>query len=116
MGPKYPNLQVMAKDVLAIQVSTVASNSSFSMGRKVIDPHRISLTPKSVEALICLQNWLKSDAITSLAYTLTPNEMEWFEKTKQGTSLFSEIHFKFKYQLIYHLIDRSFISYFHLKY
>ncbi|XP_061999376.1 zinc finger BED domain-containing protein RICESLEEPER 2-like [Rosa rugosa] len=82
-GPKYPNLQAVAKDVLAIQVSTVASESTFSTGKRVIDPHRSSLTPRSVEALICLQNWLKSDSITSLAYVPTPEEMEWFEDVEQ---------------------------------
>ncbi|GER35061.1 BED zinc finger [Striga asiatica] len=83
MEGKYPNLQALAKDVLAIQVSTVASESSFSTGKRVIDPHRSSLTPRSVEALICLQSWLKSDAITTLAYTPTPDEIEWLEKTEQ---------------------------------
>ena len=56
MGPKYPNLQAMGKDVLAIQVSTITSKSSFSTGMRVIDPYRSSLTPRSVEALICLYN------------------------------------------------------------
>ncbi|KAM5573260.1 hypothetical protein ABKV19_013012 [Rosa sericea] len=82
-GPKYTNLQTVAKDVLAIQVSTVASESTLSTGKRVIDPHRSSLTPRSVEALICLQNWLKSDSITGLAYVPTPEEMEWFEEVEQ---------------------------------
>ncbi|KAL6179191.1 hypothetical protein ACLB2K_050707 [Fragaria x ananassa] len=77
-GSKYPNLAAVAKDVLAIQVSTVASESSFNTRKRVIDPHRSSLTPKSVEALICLQNWLKSDSITNLAYVPTPEEMACF--------------------------------------
>ncbi|CAA0832808.1 Unknown protein [Striga hermonthica] len=95
MGGKYPNLQALAKDVLAIQVSTVASESSFSTGKRVIDPHRSSLTPRSVEALICLQSWLKSDTITTLAYTPTPDEIEWLEKTEQEHFIFLFI-FKLK--------------------
>ncbi|KAL6137442.1 hypothetical protein ACLB2K_062734 [Fragaria x ananassa] len=82
-GSKYPNLAAVAKDVLAIQVSTVASESSFSTGKRVIDPHKSSLTPKSVEALICLQNWLKSDSITNLAYVPTPKEMAWLEAVEE---------------------------------
>ena len=83
-GPKYPNLQVVAKDVLAIQVSTVASESSFSTGKRVIDPHRSSLTPKTVEALICLQNWLRSDSIMGLEYIPTIEEMQFFEEIEKG--------------------------------
>ncbi|KAL6571971.1 hypothetical protein OROMI_012929 [Orobanche minor] len=44
-GSKYPNLQLVAKDVFAIQGSTVASESCFSTGKRVIDPHKSSLTP-----------------------------------------------------------------------
>ena len=75
---------IIAKDVLAIQVSTVASESCFSTGKRVIDPHRSSLTPRSVDALICLQNWLRSDSITSLEYEPTAEEMEWFEAVEKG--------------------------------
>ncbi|KAL6191654.1 hypothetical protein ACLB2K_038044 [Fragaria x ananassa] len=82
-GSKYPNLQAVARDVLAIQVSTVASESSFSTGKRVIDPHRSSLTPRTVEALICLQNWLKSDAIMGLQYIPSIEEMGWFEDVEK---------------------------------
>ena len=49
---RYPILAKMARDVLAIPVSTVASESAFSTGGRVVDSFRTSLTPKMVEALI----------------------------------------------------------------
>ena len=55
---KYRVLSQIARDVLAIQVSTVASESAFSTGGQILDPFRSSLSPKMVEALICTQNWL----------------------------------------------------------
>jgi len=60
---KYPILALTAKDVLAIPVLTVSSESTFSTGRRILDPFRSSLSPKTVEALICGQNWLRSSSL-----------------------------------------------------
>lgn len=54
----YPVLSLLARDVLAIQVSTVASESAFSAGGRVIDPFRSRLDPHVVEALICTKDWV----------------------------------------------------------
>ncbi|KAL6125801.1 hypothetical protein ACLB2K_073855 [Fragaria x ananassa] len=83
-GCKYPNLALVAKDVLAIQVSTVASESSFSTGGRVIDPFRSSLTPKTVEALLCLQNWIKKRDQSEMEYYPSQEELEFYEKMERG--------------------------------
>ena len=57
-GPKYSILQRIAKDILAIPVSTVASESAFSTSGRLLSPHRSKLHAKTVEALMCAQNWL----------------------------------------------------------
>ncbi|KAJ4969743.1 hypothetical protein NE237_002842 [Protea cynaroides] len=55
---KYPNVARMAQDVLAIPVSTVASELAFSTGGRVIDKYRNMLLPTNAEALICLRDWM----------------------------------------------------------
>ncbi|XP_014626061.1 zinc finger BED domain-containing protein RICESLEEPER 2-like [Glycine max] len=49
---KYPTLQRIAKDFLAIPISTVASESAFSIGGQFLTPHRSKLNEDTVEALI----------------------------------------------------------------
>ncbi|XP_058202990.1 zinc finger BED domain-containing protein DAYSLEEPER-like [Rhododendron vialii] len=63
---KYPIVSQMVQDVLAIPVSTVAYESAFSMSGRVIDPYRSSLSPKTVEALICTQQWLRKPTKISI--------------------------------------------------
>lgn len=49
----------MLLDILAIQISTVASESAFSTSGRVLDPYRTSLSTSIVEALICTQDWVR---------------------------------------------------------
>jgi hypothetical protein len=54
-----PILARMARDILAVPASMVASESAFSSGEKIINDYRSRLTSETVEALICLQNWIR---------------------------------------------------------
>ena len=54
---KYPILAQIARDMMAIQVSTVASES-FSGAGRVVDPHRNRLDPEMVQAHICAKDWI----------------------------------------------------------
>ncbi|KAL0334041.1 UNVERIFIED_CONTAM: putative AC transposase [Sesamum angustifolium] len=59
---RFPILSKIARDILAVPVSTVASESAFSTGGRVLDAFRSSLSPKIVQALICAQDWLRMDS------------------------------------------------------
>jgi hypothetical protein len=62
-GLKYPTLRKIARDVLAIPVTTVASESVFSTSGRIISPHRSRLAPSMVEALMCMQAWTRADML-----------------------------------------------------
>ena len=57
---KYKIISHVARDVMAVPLSTIASESAFRTGGHVLDPFSSSLSPLTVETLICCQNWLKS--------------------------------------------------------
>ncbi|KAF7130238.1 hypothetical protein RHSIM_Rhsim10G0057500 [Rhododendron simsii] len=54
---KYPVLSIMARDLLTPPVSTVASESAFSAGKRVLDERRSRLAPDILDCLICLKDW-----------------------------------------------------------
>ncbi|XP_070041133.1 zinc finger BED domain-containing protein DAYSLEEPER-like [Nicotiana tomentosiformis] len=60
---RFSVLAEMARDVLAVPVSSVASECAFSTGGHLLDSFRSSLTPKLVQALVCLQDWLRNEKL-----------------------------------------------------
>ncbi|TYJ98100.1 zinc finger BED domain-containing protein DAYSLEEPER-like [Cucumis melo var. makuwa] len=57
-GVKYNVLYEIAKDVLAVPITTVASESAFSIGGRHVGPHRSQIHENLLEALMCTQDWL----------------------------------------------------------
>ncbi|XP_071916286.1 zinc finger BED domain-containing protein RICESLEEPER 2-like [Coffea arabica] len=56
----YPVLSQLAADVLAIPITTVASEATFSAGTRVIDSYRASLAPETVQTLMCAGDWCRN--------------------------------------------------------
>ncbi|KAF7127947.1 hypothetical protein RHSIM_Rhsim11G0015000 [Rhododendron simsii] len=79
---KYPIVSQMARDVLAIPVSTVASESAFSTGGRVIDPYRSVLSPKTMEAVICTQQWIRKPTKINIR-----EQLDELEALDSGTTL-----------------------------
>ncbi|KAG6641860.1 hypothetical protein CIPAW_09G102700 [Carya illinoinensis] len=76
---RYRVLSKIARDVLAIPISTVASESCFSTAGRVLDPFRSNLSPMMVEGLICTQNWLRSSS-TPISLRTIMDDVEDFER------------------------------------
>ncbi|KAI3988219.1 hypothetical protein MKX01_012008 [Papaver californicum] len=58
---RYPVLSCIARDVLAVQASTVASESAFSLGNRILGDYRSNLTPDMLECSVILKDWWKAD-------------------------------------------------------
>ncbi|CAN1346645.1 Zinc finger BED domain-containing protein RICESLEEPER 2 [Linum perenne] len=101
---RFPILSEMARDVLAVPISSVASESAFSTGGRVLSNFRSSLTSAIVEALICAEDWLRSTSPDIFDPEEEENENEQLEFEKGN---------------LWHLyclssIDRSLSSIYHL--
>ncbi|GKA01116.1 zinc finger BED domain-containing protein RICESLEEPER 2-like protein [Tanacetum coccineum] len=57
---KYRILSKLAHDILAIPITTVASEATFSAGSRVIDQYRAKLGVDTVQALLCGENWMRN--------------------------------------------------------
>ncbi|CAN1303559.1 Putative AC9 transposase [Linum perenne] len=63
---KYPRLSDIERDIFAVPISNVPSESAFSTGGSVLDSFRSSLSPKIVEAVICCGDWMRASKVSSL--------------------------------------------------
>ena len=74
---RYQVLSKLARDVLAVPVSTVASESAFSIGGCILDPFQSSLSPLMVQNLVCAQDWLQ--ALVPISFRKSKDEIEALE-------------------------------------
>ncbi|CAN0919413.1 Putative AC9 transposase, partial [Linum grandiflorum] len=49
-------------DLLVVPVTSVASESAFSYGGRLLDPHRSRLLPSTVKAMMVLRSWIQDDS------------------------------------------------------
>ena len=57
---KYCVFSKMARDILTVPMSSVASKFAFSAGGRVIEPHRASMSTEIVEMLLCGLDWVRT--------------------------------------------------------
>ncbi|RZC89180.1 hypothetical protein C5167_030878 [Papaver somniferum] len=71
---RYKILSYMARDILAMPVSSVASESAFSTGKRVLTPWRASMSTRTVEALLCTQSFLQKPIALDLLCDYIPDD------------------------------------------
>jgi len=69
----------MAREVLAIPISTIALECAFNIRGRVVSPYCSCLTPKIVEVLVCTQDWLRGTPF-SILFDEDPKELDEFEQ------------------------------------
>ncbi|KAL2237480.1 UNVERIFIED_CONTAM: Zinc finger BED domain-containing protein RICESLEEPER 2, partial [Sesamum indicum] len=85
---RFSILSKIARNILAVPVSTIASEAAFSTGGRVLDAFRSSLSPKIVQAIICAQDWIRKDSKPiSIEEDLSEIEMFEQELAKLGVDL-----------------------------
>ena len=57
---QYSILAMIAKDVLSSPVSTVSIERAFNMGGQILDETRSRMSPDSLEAQACLDDWTRA--------------------------------------------------------
>ena len=57
----FPTLAMMARDVFAVPVSTVPSESCFSSANRILSDKRSKLGPHVFERLVCLKDWIQAE-------------------------------------------------------
>ncbi|KAK1429961.1 hypothetical protein QVD17_12342 [Tagetes erecta] len=72
---KLPILSKMVRNILCIPVTTVALESAFSAGGRILNDYRSALTKDMVELLVCGGDWIKSGSKTTIQ-TLELSAME----------------------------------------
>ena len=58
----YHILSILAKDILTVPVSTISSESAFSLTGRIIEERRRRLTPDMVEMLALVKDWEQADS------------------------------------------------------
>jgi hypothetical protein len=55
---RFPTLAVLAKTILMVPMTSISSESAFSMSGRILSDYQSRLKPDTLEALVCGQDWI----------------------------------------------------------
>ena len=80
---KYKSLSKVTQHVLTISISTMAFESVFTTDGRILDQFQSSLSPATIQVLICCQNWLLHESIPTDIRTLI-NDFETYKNLESS--------------------------------
>jgi len=98
---KYKILSKVVQHVLAIPVSLVVSEAAFSTSGHILDPFRSSLSPSTMQSLVCYQNWLSLASI--------PINIRTFADYIENFKMIESGNFFYKFKCSYFIISFIYI-------
>ena len=87
--------------MLTILVSTVVSGAGFNTGGRILDPFQSSLSPSTVQTLVCCQNWLSLAPI--------PINIKTFMDYIENSKMIESGNFSYKFKCSYFIISFIYI-------
>ena len=85
---KFPIFSTLARHVLAMPISTAASESAFSTCGRVIDKYRRSPNPDTTKVLICVQDWIRCLLVDlELGCAMKSKEIDEFNEKMAGLKI-----------------------------
>lgn len=58
---RFPIVFQMARDILSVSVSIMASESTFSTSGRIVEDKRCSLTDEMIKVITCLRDWTHTE-------------------------------------------------------
>ncbi|KAA1095215.1 hypothetical protein PGT21_050224 [Puccinia graminis f. sp. tritici] len=58
---RFPVLSTLARQILTAPMTSIASESAFSTGGRILSDYRSRLSPGTLEALVCGKDWIDTD-------------------------------------------------------
>ena len=106
---KYHVLAEMARDLLAMQVLSVASESAFSTSGRILEPYRSCQTHYMIQVLMCTEQSMHAD--NKVSEQVTTNEqmladVELLDRLHKGLCIFSLTFFLLYFVLYVFMLPR----------
>jgi hypothetical protein len=72
----FPIIAILAQKILITPMTSIALESAFSTGGRILSDSRTQLTPTTLEALVCRQDWIYHDEGLNEFETAISNQSE----------------------------------------